>query len=357
MRNKSIRKNKTNRKKTNLEKTYRKEKYHKKTNRKRTNHKKTKHRKTYLKKRNIQRGGADDEDDAKEGKLDFTDPDMAEALLEEMEEKEAQLQLAAEFGQRLMEKNEELQEENEAMGREKEAALVKAEEAEQRVRELEEFQSTFKNLESDLRGEILDANQRAEDEILGLKDEKDKNEERLRDILKSVNELGSVTEGYSYSSVTNTEYIESTLENMAGVIEEKINQQIRLGKAEATQSLMEAADELQELSEENERLQAEAKQARATRDKAKLEKDSALESLEAEESKNLELIARNQEVVNEHLAAKKVLHQQIQSYAVENKVYRENNTELKAQNEKLSIDLAEKEDCIGKTKRALEGNR
>jgi|EP01046_Picozoa_sp_COSAG06_P027921 ParB family chromosome partitioning protein len=70
--------------------------------------------------------------------MDFDDPEMAEALLEEMEEKEEQLRLAAEFGQTLLERTEELQEENEAMEREKEAAVAEAEEHEYRARELQD---------------------------------------------------------------------------------------------------------------------------------------------------------------------------------------------------------------------------
>ena len=61
-------------------------------------------------------------------------------------------------------------------------------------------------------------------------------------------------------------------------------------------------------------------------------------------------------MVSGHVADKEELREQNRLYELQNKVYRENNTELKAQNEKLSIDLAKKEDCIGKTKRALEGN-
>ena len=116
MRKKSIRKNKTNRKKTYRKKTNRKEKYHKKTNRKKKS-----------RRRNIQRGG-----------MDFDDPEMAEALLEEMEEKEEQLRLAAEFGQTLLQRTEELQVENEAMEREKEAAVAEAEEHGYRARELQD---------------------------------------------------------------------------------------------------------------------------------------------------------------------------------------------------------------------------
>ena len=47
--------------------------------------------------------------------MELDDPEMAQMLLEEMEEKEEQLRLAAEFGQTLLERTEELQEENEEM--------------------------------------------------------------------------------------------------------------------------------------------------------------------------------------------------------------------------------------------------
>lgn len=353
MRKKSIRKNKSNRKKT-----YRKEKYHKKTNRrktnlKRTNHKKTKHKKTYLKKINIQRGGSDDEVDT--GEMDFNSPEMTQALLEEMEENEEQLQLAAEFGQTLLEKTEELEEELDAIKREKETAITSAEEAEYRVRELEE---SLKKL-TEARKEEIDtavSNAREEGKILGYEAEKSRNEGRLEEILESVNELGSVTEGESYIQKSDTEDIESTLKSIASVIEEKINQQIRLGTAEATQSLMEAQTKQAMLDERIEELEKEVDEARETRDNAKREKESAMRSLKAEESKNLELITRNQEVVREHVADKEVLREKNRLYESQNEVYRENNTELKAQNEKLSTNLAVKEDCIEKTKRALEGN-
>jgi hypothetical protein len=229
-----------------------------------------------------------------------------------------------------------MQAENDRLQAENENAITEVEEAGHRVRELEKFQAKFKNLESDLRGKILDANQRAEDERLGLKAEKDKNEERLRDILQSVNKLGSVTEGYSYSSVTNTEYIESTLEDMADVIEGKINQQIRLGTAEATQSLMEAQKEQATLDDRISELKKEVEEARATREKAKQEKESAMKSLKSEGEKNEALREINE------------------TYAVKNRVYSENNTKLKEQNKKLSIYLAKKEDCIKKTRQALE---
>lgn len=55
---------------------------------------------------------------------DWEDPEMAEQMMEELEEKEEQLRLAAEFGQTLLERTEELQEENEAMEREKESLQV-----------------------------------------------------------------------------------------------------------------------------------------------------------------------------------------------------------------------------------------
>ena len=71
------------------------------------------------------------------GGMEFTDPIVAEQLLLEMEEKEEQLRLAAEFGQTLLERTEELQEEKEAMEREKMAAMAEAEEQEYRVRELQ----------------------------------------------------------------------------------------------------------------------------------------------------------------------------------------------------------------------------
>ena len=69
--------------------------------------------------------------------MELDDPEMAQMLLEEMEEKEEQLRLAAEFGQTLLERTEELQEENEEMEREKEAAVAAAEEHEYRTQELE----------------------------------------------------------------------------------------------------------------------------------------------------------------------------------------------------------------------------
>ena len=245
------------------------------------------------------------------------------------------------------------------MQEENEGAIASVAEAEYSA---EEAHESLKKLIEARDKELEDAVAEAEEKgkVEGYEEEKRRNKERLKEILKSVNELGSVTRGESYVPKSNTEDIESTLEEMVSVIEGNIKQEIKSGTtaatAAATKSLMEAANELQELSEENERLQAEANEARATRDKAKLEKDSALESLEAEESKNLELIARNQEVVNEHLADKEELREQNRLYELQNKVYRENNTELKAQNEKLSIDLAKKEDCIERTKRALGGN-
>ena len=342
MRNKSIRKNKSNRKcKTNRKKTNRKEKYHKKTNRKRTNHKKTKHKKTYLKKRNIQKGG-----------MDFDDPEMTEALLEEMEEKEEQLRMAAEFGHTLLEKTEELQEENEALEREKDAATDAAKEAKYRAKELqEELETLIKTGEKEMDTAVSSA--REEGKISGYEAEKSRNEGRLKDILESVNKLGSVTEGESYIPKSDTEDIESTLESMASVIEGKINQQIRLGTAEATQSLAEAQMKQATLDERIVELEKEVNEARTTRDKEKREKDSALDSLKAEELKNSELIARNQEAVNEHVATKEVLREQNKLYEYQNRVYRENNTKLKVVNENLYIDLVKKEDCIEKTRQAL----
>ena len=59
--------------------------------------------------------------------MEFTQPKVAEQLLEEMEEKEEQLLVAAEFGNALLERTEALQEENEAMEREREAAVSAAE--------------------------------------------------------------------------------------------------------------------------------------------------------------------------------------------------------------------------------------
>lgn len=359
MRKKSIRKNKTNRKKT-----YRKEKYHKKTNRRKSNLKKTKHKKTYLKKRKIQRGGSSS--DRGDGGGEFSalfdnwdDPEAHEALIEEMEEKEEQLQVAAKVGQTLLEKAEELQEENERLERE-------AEEAEYRALELQEENERLEyralELQDDLdrlveaREEEMDtavSNARAEGEKSGYEAEKIRNEEILKEILDSVNQLGLVTEGDSYSSVTNTEYIESTLKNMAGVIEGKIKQQIELGTAEVKKSLMEAEMGQALLDERIEELQKEVEEARETRDNAKREKGSALASLEKEKLKNSKLITRNQEVVSGHVKDKKVLRDQNKTYEAENILYRESNTELRKQNEKLTIESAKKEDCIEKTKRAL----
>ena len=111
MRKKSIHKNKKNRKKT----------YHKKTIHKNKTYHKKKNRKNKSRQRNIQRGG-----------MEFTDPDVVEQLLEELEEKEEQLRLAAEFGQTLLEKTEELHEEKETLERE-------AEEAKSLARELQGF--------------------------------------------------------------------------------------------------------------------------------------------------------------------------------------------------------------------------
>jgi hypothetical protein len=111
MRKKSIHKNKKNRKKT----------YHKKTIHKNKTYHKKKNRKNKSRQRNIQRGG-----------MEFTDQNVVEQLLKELEENEEQLRLAAEFGQTLLEKTEELHEEKETLERE-------AEEAKYRARELQGF--------------------------------------------------------------------------------------------------------------------------------------------------------------------------------------------------------------------------
>eukprot|EP01045_Picozoa_sp_COSAG04_P053802 COSAG04_NODE_23698_length_334_cov_0.651064_1_plen_78_part_10 len=54
--------------------------------------------------------------------MEFTQPKVAQQLLEEMEEKEEQLRLAAEFGHTLLVRTEELSEEKEATERALEAA-------------------------------------------------------------------------------------------------------------------------------------------------------------------------------------------------------------------------------------------
>ena len=343
MRNKSIRKNKSNRKKT-----YRKKTYHKKTNRRKTNLKKTKHKKTYLKKRNIHGGG----DKADPRVMDFNDPEITQALLDEMEEMEYQLQVAAEFGQTLLEKTEELEEENERLERERENAIAEAEEAEYRARELQDdLDRLVEAREEEMDTAVSKA--REEGKISGYEDEKSRNEGRLKEILESVNQLGRVTEGDRYSDETDTKYIESTLKNMEGVIEGKIKQQIELGTAEVKKSLMEAQMERATLEERIVELEKEVKEARGIRDNAKREKDSALESLKEEKLKNSGLITRNQEVVSEHVKDKNVLREQNKTYEAENILYRESNTELREQNEKLTIELAKKGECIERTKRAL----
>jgi chromosome segregation ATPase len=105
---------------------------------------------------------------------------------------------------------------------------------------------------------------------------------------------------------------------------------------------MKAQTEQATLDERIVELEKEVEEARATREKAKQEKDSALKSLKAEEIKNLKLINSHKAEVEGHVNAQKV--------------YRENNTKLKEQNEKLTIELAEKEDCIARTKIALVEN-
>ena len=239
---------------------------------------------------------------------------------------------------------------------ENENARTSVEEAEhERDRTQKSLKKLIKARNEELDTAVSEAEEKGKKE--GYEAEKINNEERLKEILESVNKLGSVTEGDSYSSKSDTEDIESTLENMAGVIEGKIKQQIKLGTAEATaaarQSLMQAADELQELRDTNKKLQAEANVARETRRKAIQGKDSALKSLKAEGIKNSELIARHQVVVEEQVNAKNLLREQNKLYESQNIEYRNDNTELREQNEKLTIELAEKEDCIEKTRQAL----
>ena len=68
--------------------------------------------------------------------MEFTDPHVAEQLLAEMEEKEQQLALAAEFGTTLLARTEELLAERNDLEREREAAVLASEEHEYRAREL-----------------------------------------------------------------------------------------------------------------------------------------------------------------------------------------------------------------------------
>ena len=68
--------------------------------------------------------------------MEFTDPHVAEQLLAEMEEKEQQLALAAEFGTTLLARTEELLSERNDLEREREAAVLACEEHEYRAREL-----------------------------------------------------------------------------------------------------------------------------------------------------------------------------------------------------------------------------
>ena len=68
--------------------------------------------------------------------MEFTDPHVAEQLLAEMEEKEQQLALAAEFGTTLLARTEELQTERDDLEREREAAVLASEEHEYRAQEL-----------------------------------------------------------------------------------------------------------------------------------------------------------------------------------------------------------------------------
>lgn len=98
MRKKSIHKDKKNRKKT-----YRKKTYRKKTNRGKSNLKNRYSRK------NKQRGG-----------MEFTDPDVAEELLEELVKKEEELMRVAEWAEGQVALIKELQEENERLEKEKE---------------------------------------------------------------------------------------------------------------------------------------------------------------------------------------------------------------------------------------------
>jgi hypothetical protein len=64
------------------------------------------------------------------------DADATEQMMEELEMKEEELRIAAEFGQTLLERTEELQTANETMEREKEALAALAQEHEHRLQAL-----------------------------------------------------------------------------------------------------------------------------------------------------------------------------------------------------------------------------
>lgn len=305
-----------------------------------------------------------DDDDGDDVFNTWDDP---EVLLEEIEEKKGQLRLAAELGQTLVAKNEELQEESERLEETIEGLEAGKEELEGRVEELEggveELEKQNERLNSSLteseakrETESLEANEKVEDHKQELEDEKSKNAKMLKDILESVNQLGLVTQGELYTKETNTENIEGTLIDMAGAVEYQIEQQINSRVSEANETLMRAAGEQAELNERIEELEKEVEQTRETRDEEKGKNKTAQELLEKSRITIDELISRNQEVVRGYVAGKEALRQQNRLYESENNVYRENNAELKSQNEKLSIDLAKKEDCIEKTRKALGDN-
>eukprot|EP01047_Picozoa_sp_COSAG01_P022999 COSAG01_NODE_1384_length_10514_cov_17.435046_9_plen_285_part_00 len=214
-------------------------------------------------------GGSDSDSAGSEDDEEGADDADIEELLLEMEQKDAQLHQAAEFGQTLLERTEELQQTNAALEQERQAAMATATEHEYRIQELSDNATRLAQA-----AEAKDAELRAAQEQLQLQQAE----------LRAAQELAAASSG----ALTAEDKVEAKAELEQRMAAQRAAADVEIARLKRQAAeIREQEQETQQAREQEEVSRQEAERQRAAMERQltdlqrrATERDAALEAAE-----------------------------------------------------------------------------